>query len=161
VSDWKWTEEFSPAERSAAWVIEEWLTDEPTFRHLAARWTSRETLYDAYRARLSTIDNPAALRFAQGMPGLFTDFDYDEPARPAVLRGPTAGTLTAAGPRTFIRTARLYLMESVVHGSRGWMGVGMWRGLPIYLDRSRRTSSATCFRDRTLLRPGDAPLWSR
>ena len=51
---WTWTEDYSPAERSAAWIIENWLCDEPTFRCVALRWTSRATLFDAYRQHLPT-----------------------------------------------------------------------------------------------------------
>jgi len=62
VATWLWTEEYSPAERSAAWVIEEWLCQGPTLRWLASRWTSRADLFAAYLRRLPTVD-PARAEF--------------------------------------------------------------------------------------------------
>jgi len=157
VDTWIWTEDYTPAERSAAWVIEEWLCDEPTLRHLASRWTSRAELFAAYLRRLPTVD-PARANFTPYPPVRSDDDRGAYAGRATALRGPTAGRLVPAGQRVFYRTARLYLMESIVHGQRGWMGVGLWRGGPI-LAQDGRTYAP--LRDRTPLRPGYRPMWSR
>ncbi|MET8253288.1 hypothetical protein [Micromonospora sp. NPDC005197] len=152
-------DDMSPAARSAAWAIETWLTDLETFRWLIGRFTEGPELFDAYLSTLDTLDYDADPVLLTGAPGgMFAETQMIG-ARVAVKRGPAVGEIMPAGRKTFAAVARDYLMSAVVHGKRGWMGVHLWRGAPIYTDRTRR--ERLIMRDRTYTRPGDRPMWER
>lgn len=153
-----WADALTPAERSAAYVIEAWLCDESTLRHLAGRFISRDDLFHAYRRTLSVLDLSSTTEFVTEFPGHRTDDRHRYAGRVTPQRGPTAGRTYTAGPREFIAVARLYLMGSTTHRTRGWFGVGSWRGQPIYAPNGRSTITV---RDRSLIRPSDVPMWDR
>lgn len=162
--------DLTPAERSAAYVLELWFLDGPTRRYLAARFTSRAALYAAY---VDSLRVPRALqatvRYWGDEPSLAIIRRTDNPImrehedavwhrnQVAVLRGSHAGSIVDAGPRVFNRVARQYLMESFVHGEPGWYGIAGWRGKPIDLGEPGKTP----VRHRDLLQDGDTPLWTR